>query len=280
MRKIFQVIGLFTIICISFFVTDKAVFVLKEQDSVMIKIESVKDEYKVDSVDAVVDGKYIVPGVKGKEVDVSSSYVSIKKMGYFDSKFLVYKDIVPNVSISNTYNKYISKGNSSKNSVSLLFVLDSNVNALLDRFRDASSSVIVNYYVDVDYLNNNLKLVKELGKNNDVYNYGYMGNYSESLLTFGNNLIERNVKNNSRFCLLKKENDNVLRLCSSSSNHTVIPSIIVSNNPYNEIKNNISSGSIILMDINETVINQMPSVISFITSKGYKMVGLEELLSE
>lgn len=278
MKKIFQVMGLFTLICVSFFVTEKTVSVIKEQDEVMIKIDSIKDSYRVDSVDAFISGNTIIPGVMGREVDVDKSYINIKRMGYFDDKFLIYKDVLPSVSISNNYDKYINRGNPSKNSVSLVFVLksDDKINLLRNILKDTK----VNYYVDIDYLNNNLKLVKELGSESEIYNYGYLGNYSESLLIFGNNLIMRNTNNSSDFCLSKDFSADVIKVCAGVKNHTIIPNIIVDSNPYSEVKNNIVSGSIILMEINDTVLGEISNIINFITSKGYKIVGLSELLSE
>lgn len=270
--------GLFTLICVSFFVTEKTVSVIKEQDEVMIKIDSIKDSYRVDSVDAFISGNTIIPGVMGREVDVDKSYINIKRMGYFDDKFLIYKDVLPSVSISNNYDKYINRGNPSKNSVSLVFVLksDDKINLLRNILKDTK----VNYYVDIDYLNNNLKLVKELGSESEIYNYGYLGNYSESLLIFGNNLIMRNTNNSSDFCLSKDFSADVIKVCAGVKNHTIIPNIIVDSNPYSEVKNNIVSGSIILMEINDTVLGEISNIINFITSKGYKIVGLSELLSE
>ena len=42
MKKIFQFIGLFTLICFSFFYTEKVVTVLNEQDPIMVEIEKSK----------------------------------------------------------------------------------------------------------------------------------------------------------------------------------------------------------------------------------------------
>ncbi len=42
MKKIFQFIGLFTLICFSFFYTEKVVTVLNEQDPIMVEIENKK----------------------------------------------------------------------------------------------------------------------------------------------------------------------------------------------------------------------------------------------
>ena len=55
--------------------------------------------------------------------------------------------------------------------------------------------------------------------------------------------------------------------------YTIIPNII---GDYTEIKNNISNGSIIL--INDT--NNLNIIIKYINSKGYNIVPLSNLLKE
>ena len=55
--------------------------------------------------------------------------------------------------------------------------------------------------------------------------------------------------------------------------YTIIPNII---GDYTEIKNNISNGSIIL--INNT--NNLNIIIKYINSKGYNIVPLSNLLKE
>ena len=58
---------------------------------------------------------------------------------------------------------------------------------------------------------------------------------------------------------------------------TIIPSIIGN---YNDIKNKLSNGSIILLDTNINSVNELSYIIDFINGKGYSIVGLDELLNE
>ena len=55
--------------------------------------------------------------------------------------------------------------------------------------------------------------------------------------------------------------------------YVVIPNII---GDYVDVKNNISNGSIILLNN----INNLDIIIKYIKSKGYDIVSLEELLTE
>ena len=47
MKNIIQMIGLITLICFSFFYTDKVITILNEQDPIMITIMEEKDKYKL-----------------------------------------------------------------------------------------------------------------------------------------------------------------------------------------------------------------------------------------
>ena len=71
----------------------------------------------------------------------------------------------------------------------------------------------------------------------------------------------------------KNKDNTVLEVCNKNNMYTIIPSII---GDYTEIKNNISNGSIIL--INNT--NNLNIIIKYINSKGYNIVPLSNLLKE
>lgn len=278
LKKAFQLLGLFTIVCFSFFITEKTVTVVKEQDPIMIKLEEIKKDYYQPPINAIIRESTIIPGISGQEVDINKSYQNIKKVGYFDTNLLKYKEVKPTISITNNQDKYIIKGNPKFNQIALLFIIDKNTP--LQKLTTILNGIKVNYFITADYLTENLNTIKTLSINNEIYNYGYNGNYTESLLTFSNNLINRNTNNKAIYCLTKEENEDIIKTCNIVSNHVIKPSIITTNTPYNEIKNNITNGVIILVNINETSLNELPHIINFIISKGYKIVTLSTMLNE
>jgi len=70
MRKFFSILGLITIMIGSYSYSSFSVSVLKELDDIMISLNDIKNEYKIDSVDAIIDGNSIIPGIKGREIDI------------------------------------------------------------------------------------------------------------------------------------------------------------------------------------------------------------------
>ena len=77
MKNILKIIGLFVLIGFSFFYTDKVVEVIREEDSIMIELQEVKDIYKIDAVSANVVSNTIIPGVNGRVVNIDKSYKEI-----------------------------------------------------------------------------------------------------------------------------------------------------------------------------------------------------------
>ena len=87
MKKTFQMIGLISLTCFSFFITEKTAIVVNEMDQIMIEIKEKKDDYKTDSIDAVIENNTIIPGVSSREVDVNKSYKNMKNNGFFNDAF-------------------------------------------------------------------------------------------------------------------------------------------------------------------------------------------------
>lgn len=279
MKNIIKFFGLLSLIGFSFFYTDKVMDVALEQDSIMIEINQKKDNYKIEPMDAIISEKGMIPGINGREVNVDSSYNNMRSIGVFRENYLVFNKIKPNISMYDYYQKYIIQGNSAKHMVSLIFVLD-NKN-YLDKLYDVikNKDVKVNLFVDYHFLNTNTNLMKEL-KNVHVYSYGMDGVYTADTLLFSKNLIERITKQETNFCLVTDYDIKTLELCSSNKMFTIIPNIIVKNNLYNEIKNKISSGSVILIDANFDNIEGLGMSVDYIRAKGLTIGYLSDLLNE
>ena len=68
MKKIFQFIGLISLICFSFFITEKTSVVVSDLDEIMIEIKANYKKYKTDSKNAIIENNTIIPGIREKEV--------------------------------------------------------------------------------------------------------------------------------------------------------------------------------------------------------------------
>lgn len=284
MKNVLSYIGIFLLIIFSFFITDKVALVIKESDPLMEEINNSKDDYKIDVNDAIITENTIVPGINGCEIDVDASYENLKRLGSFNRNMLKYKMIYNKNLLKENYDKYIVSGNESKNSVSLIFKIYNNTNQnniakLIDILLD--SKVNTTIFVDGMYLEDNIEYVQNLINNNiEVLNLGYNKKYNKDLINWNNSMLDQLNYNNPKFCYLESFSINDLTVCKSNKINTITPNIIVDDNPLTTVKNNIKNGSIISLNINEEVINEIKLIINYISNKGYKIEKLSSLLSE
>ncbi len=265
MKKIVKIIFVLLLVVFSFFYTDKIMKVVNKKDPLMVTLKEKIDDYKVESVNAIITDTTIIPGIKGKEVDLDKSYEKMKLEGVFREESIVFKDIYPEDTLSSNKNKYIIRGNPSKNEVSLLYIVDSRSD--LEKVRKLKN---ISLFVNTNYLS--IEITNEL-RNNEIYSYGNNGVYSEDNIRKSTNIINRLANNKIIYCLVRKEDDNVLNICQKAGMSTIIPTI---QGDYLEVKKNLSPGSIILL----SSLNNYDIIIRYINSKGYQIIGLSELLKE
>lgn len=274
MKNILKLFGLITLMCFSFFYTEKVMTVVSEQDPLKIEINEVADDYKISPNEAIVTSDTIIPGNNGREVNIEKSYKRMRKNNIFNNNMLVYDIIYPKYTLSNSLDKYVIRGSINKKEISIVFIITSDNNLariinILDR-----KKVTSNLFVDYTYLNNNITEMKKYINHNL---YSYQEEYTYDSLMISNNIIKRIVDNNPLYCLTKEKNDNNLKVCSYSNMNIVIPSI---NGTLIDIKKNLENGSIILFDTNISTVNELSYIIDFIIGKGYDIVGLDKLLDE
>lgn len=191
MKNIFKMVSLLVLVLFSFFYTDRVMNFINKKDPLMNKIDLLKDKYEVLPVNAVLDSNTIIPGVKGKSVDLDKSYENMKVSGIFREDYLVYNDILPSEMLSNNMDKYIIGGNTSSNRVSLLVITNYDN---IDKIKNNNITIFLNHK---DVSINNIKKINK----NSIYTYGNNGIYSEEILDNDNTIINRISKNKSIYCL-------------------------------------------------------------------------------
>lgn len=282
MKKFFSIIGIFTLAIVSFIYTDKTLEVAKKFDNVMTTINDISSDYYVDPIDGmIIDDISFIPGISGKEVDCDKSYKSMRKYGGFNKNLLEYKEIKPKNKLEENLDKYIISGNSSKNMVSLIFIVNDTTS--IDNILSIAENkaIKVNFFIDGNWLENNNELLTQIiSKGYNVGNLSYNMNYQNSAFAWMDTIIKRLSKEKYGFCYSEEENLNDLQICAMNKNFTIKPSIIVKNYPLKEIKEQISNGSIISLPVNQVVEQELPSIINYINSRGLKIVSLKELLKE
>lgn len=279
MKKVFQMIGLISLTCFSFFVTEQTAIVVSDMDEIMIEIKNKKDDYKYDSIDAIIDKNTIIPGVNKREVNVNKSYKNMKTNGYFNDKLFVYDYEKPKISLTDNIDKYIIKGNPSKRIVSLIFKVEqdediTDIVNILNNYNVKST-----FFVNYNWFSNNNNLVEELIKNNHIV-APLMEDYTSSDFEWMDMVLKKINKQSVGFCYNENENKTNLEQCVLKNNYTIKPIVISENTPLVDIKEKLESGSILSLKVNSQVRKELSTIIIHIKSKGYKLSNLKDNVLE
>lgn len=281
LKKIFETIGLLSLICFSFFYTEKISTVIKENDSIQKEIEQIKDQYKKGFINATIDNDTIIPGVSGSEIDVKESYKKMKKINRFNSNLIVYKNIKPEISVEKVYDKYIISGNKTKKEVSLLFLVEENDNidkiiAILEKY-----DIKATFYIDGKWFeSNNEKVISLINQGHIIGNLGYNYRYDVSGVSWMNTIVTNIGNQKATYCYVENKDDNILNICKNNKSYTIMPNILVKQNPLITIKQNLSNGNIISLKITNNLVSELPVIIDYINSKDMKIVTIEKILDE
>lgn len=273
MKKIIEYIGITIFFVISLFYVDKITNIIKNKDPIMKTIVSKMDKYNIDSVDAIIMGDVIIPGVRGKIVNINASYEEMKKINEYTDKLLKYRDVIPEITINNIYNKYIVSGNKYKREVSIVVNINNSIDEIIKISK--SNKVKLNVFIDSTLLDNEYKHIDN--EYIHLYNGGTFNNYDDITIEWMNDVITDNY-NQSKYCINKNKNDDNLLLCARNRMHTISPKIVINSANLLTYKSNIENGSIIYFD--EIQISHIKSIVNYLKIKGYEIVYLNELLDE
>ncbi|MCI8545410.1 MAG: polysaccharide deacetylase family protein [Bacilli bacterium] len=281
MKKFFECIGMISLVCVSFFFTEKTARVVKETDEIMVEIKKASETHINKSIDAVIKEDTIIPGIYGGVIDEGKSYEKMKRVGSYQENLLVYKKIMPSISIEKNFDKYIISGNPKKNMATLLFLVKDNDDTTKIENILKQKNVKASFFVDGNWFeNHNDKIYEWINKDHTVGNLSYHMDYTNSSFVWMDTIIKRVGNQQVSFCYNEKPNKEALKICAMNKNYTVRPTIVVSKSPLSEIKENLKAGSIIALPINQTVEKELPIIIEYIKGKGYKLENLYHHLEE
>ncbi len=281
MKRFFEILGFLSLICFSFFYTEKTIDVVKEVDDIMITLKEQASKYQVKAENAKIDGMFMIPGISGKIVNIQKSYEEMKHYGKFHPNLLVYDKVSPEISIQNRYDKYIQTGNPKKRQVSFIFIVGEkdNPSPFINILK--KSKVTGTFFIDSSWLEKNqTELIDFIHHKFTVGNYSNQGDYSHESFVWMDTIIKRVGGQKQSYCLVEKENKKALKNCQLQEDYTIYPNIMIKENPYSELIEQVKNGSIILMKMNRKVKNELPMMITYLKQKGYEIVNLENLLDE
>lgn len=266
MKKLFQIIGIISLMGISFFYTEKTINVVKEYDDIMINIKNNR-KYNKKYMNAIVDKDTIIPGRSGIEINIDKSYSRMKRYGKYNESLIVLKKIKPKISINNN-KKYIISGNKYIKNISLIFIVNDDIDDIINILDN--KKIKGNFFVNTNWLEKNTNLIPLLIREKHI-----VGLYDYSNYEWSRNIIKKIGKQKYDYCYADKRNSKILNKCD----YTFIPSMNINKNFYEKTKL-LQNGSIISYNVNKQLIEELPIIINYIKSKGYNIVSLKELFNE
>lgn len=281
MKKIFEIIGLGTLICFSFFYTEKVGYVVKELDNLMIEIKDKSQKYELQPINAKIINNTIIPGTYGKKIDINESYKKMKRINEYNDNLLVYESVKPEISIEKIYDKYVIGGNKNLKQVSIIIIVKDNTDINYIRNLAISKNVKFNFFINGSWLeDNNDFLIELIKEGHNIGNLSYNSDYSNSYFIWMDTILKKIVKQKRNYCYLETEKEEYLKICALNKNYTIKPSIVIKSNPTLHIQKSIENGSIISLEASNNNVDELQIAINYIINRGYKVVSLNELLSE
>lgn len=256
MKNLFKYIGICSILLFSFFYTEKVSNIAITNSDLVKEINENSSNYNVKAVSAEIDGDYIIPGLNGSNVNVLKSYNNMKMLDIFNSYYLVYDKILPDISLENNKDKIISSGNKNKNAISILIQDNKDI---LNYSKE--KNIKISRLITLDTYN---KFSSYEQINNDIDNYENV----EKLLNRNN--INKNI------CII---NDNIKNICLEKEKYLVTSTKTLNNSNLSNIKSNIESGNIIYITDNVSV-TDYKILLRQIYYQDIDIIYLSELITE
>lgn len=254
--KYFKIIGILSLLVFSFYLTDYVTNLALESNPLVKSIEDESDNYLVSSVNAIIDNNTIIPGIKGKKVNVMESFINMKDFKAFNENYLIYDYFSPEISLNDNLDKVIISGNKKIRQISLLIDNNKEIIDYLNK-NEIKYSKLLNVDEPIDY-NENINIESDTKLFNDL----------DTLL---------NKKDlNKKICIIDYSNiDN----CIKKKYYLVKPSITIKNNTISNNIKEIENGSILLIDDNLTLDN-LKIILNKINNMDLKIVYLSEIIKE
>ena len=261
----------------SFYYINHRMIMIRNNDPIMKQIKMNKS-YEKKSINATIIGKNIITGENGRVIDYNKSYNNMKKYGAYNETLIEMKEVSPTISITNNYNKYIIKGNPNKRKISLILIIKDRKENYLSILNNKNISVTI--FIDGTFLENNISFIKKEKTHHEFELLSYDNKYNEKYFKTSLYYLETITNKKRKYCYSEIDNEEILSLCNKLKLHTIKPSLVIKNNLYKNIKQNLSNGEIFTIEDNSYNEKELSTTIDYIIQKGYKIVTLENLLKE
>ena len=277
-KKSLKVISILLLSVFSFYYTNKSIELVRLQDPIMKTIKSTEEKYEIPAVDAVITENTIIPGKTGKTIDYDESYNKMKQYGSYNEVLTTLKEVKPTVSVEDYYDKFIISGNPEKKSVTLVFKVEKTSPSSIVKILN-NKDVPATFFIDGYYLENNYTEISTM-TNHELELLNYNGDYDELYFSSSKDYLESITKTELKYCYSDYDKEEVINLCQKLNMHTILPTIKINSNLFQEVKSKLTNSAIISIPISTQTENELSTTIDYIKSRGYTITTLKSLIDE
>lgn len=277
-KKSIHVILILLLAAFSFYYTNKSIELVREQDPIMKQIKTTDEKYNVEAVNAIIEDNTIIPGLVGKTIDYEESYNKMKQYGVYNEVLTTLKEVKPEVSIEDYYDKFIVSGNPEKKSVALIFKVEKTSPSEIVKILN-NKEVEATFFIDGYYLENNYAEISTM-TNHELELLSYNSDYDELYFSSSKDYLETITKQKLKYCYSDYDKEEVINLCQKLNMHTVLPTIKINSNTFQEVKDKLTNSAIISIPLSSQTTKELSTTIDYIKSRGYRLTTLEDLISE
>lgn len=271
MSNLFKSIGLIALMCFCFYLTDKTILVIKNNDELMIRINEEYSNFETKEISAIIDKDTIIPGICSKKVDKEKTYYEMSKIGEYNNNLYVYEYINPKVSLNNNIDKYIISDNKKSKKIYIFIELNNNnYKEILERKYKK-----YNFYTSDDFFLNNKNIINKLVTNNNSI-LMIKTNFS-NLKKINSEYYDISTKNIS--CYFKEKNNEYINNCSLIKSKSIYTTKIINENYLLNLKKSITNG--LFISVNYESFKKEKNIIEkYIKSKGYSLATIDYDIDE
>lgn len=252
-KELFKSLFVITLLSFSFYYAKKISSMIVYKSPLMNKIIATKDKYEKDTIEGIIMGDYITPGINGYEVSELESYYQMKNDGVFDEDKLVYKEVEPINNINSNQNLIINKANSFKRMVSIIVYDNPEIEEYILKNRISANKLVT------------LNTVKKKSVFEQL-------NYDKDYEKLEKKFKEYDIVNN--ICILNTFNKET---CIKLNKYLVEPTYNISDSSL--IKSTINAGDIIMLD-NTLSLSSFKILLQKIRYQNLTIGTLSNLISE
>ncbi len=241
----------------SFYYTEKIAILMQNKSPLMQNIEEIEEKYKEVATNAIIDGEYIVPGVMGRMVNKTKSFVNMKSFGVFNEYYLIFDNVKPDISLEDNKDKIIKSGHPSKKEIA--YLLEEGNQAVEQYFEE--NKIVASLLVTEETYKNPSSFEQI---NNDQKKYRNV----ESLLNKNNQ--------NKNVCYVKSLSK---AFCRKEQKYLVEETFSLNSSNLVEAKAKLQNGAIVFIK-KTTPLETIKLFQKEVYFKGLEVVSLSELIAE